>query len=106
MILLTHMVPSSSFETLISRLFRDRVQFRSGLGDLVVGVRRHLGGGHRLTVVGERFVERTAENLVEVGDRGRHLREGERGYGVHDGEPGNSGGGLVASEPVEKRSER
>ena len=39
-------------------LFRDRVQFCSGLVDLVVCVGRHGGGGHRLTLAGERFVGR------------------------------------------------
>ena len=43
---------------LITRLFRDRVQCRSGLVDLVVGVGRHRGGGHRLALAGERFVGR------------------------------------------------
>jgi hypothetical protein len=38
------------------RLFRDGVQFCSGLVDLVVGVRHHGGGGHRLALAGERFV--------------------------------------------------
>jgi hypothetical protein len=35
------------------RLFRDRVQFCSGLVDLVVGIRRHGGGGHRFALAGE-----------------------------------------------------
>src|SRR5271157_2773661 len=35
-----------SFETLICRLFRDRVQFCSGLVDLVEGVSRHGGAAH------------------------------------------------------------
>src|ERR1700733_11557360 len=38
-----------------SGLFRDGVQFCSGLVDLVVGVGRQGGGGHRLTLAGERF---------------------------------------------------
>jgi len=45
-------------------------QFCSGLVDLVVGVRRHGGGGHRLTLAGERFVGLVAEDITEVGDRG------------------------------------
>ena len=52
------------------RLFRDCVQFRSGLVDLVICVCRHLGGGHRLTLPGERFVSLVAEDIAEVGDRG------------------------------------
>ena len=42
-------------------LFRDGVQFGSGLVDLVVGVVRHFGGGHRLAFAGERFVGVVAE---------------------------------------------
>jgi hypothetical protein len=42
-------------------LFRDRFQFCSGLVDLVICVRHHRGGGHRLALVGERFVDRFAE---------------------------------------------
>ena len=34
-------------------LFRDVVEFCSGLVDLVVGVGRHGGGGHRLTLAGK-----------------------------------------------------
>jgi hypothetical protein len=51
-------------------LFRDGVQFRSGLVDLAVGVGHHRGGGHRLALEGERFVGRLAEDIAEVGDRG------------------------------------
>ena len=57
-----------TFETLETRLFRDRVQCRSGLIDLVVGIGRHLGGGHLFTLAGERFVGRLSEDLAEVGD--------------------------------------
>jgi hypothetical protein len=49
---------------LICGLFRDRVQFCSALVDLVVGVRHHRGGGHRLTLAGERFVCLFAENIA------------------------------------------
>jgi hypothetical protein len=58
--------PSSirSFETLICRLFRDGVQFCSGLVDLLVRVGRHGGGGHRLTLAGERFVGLVAEDIA------------------------------------------
>ena len=41
----------------------------SGLVDLVVGVGHHRGGGHRLTLAGERFVGLVAEDFAEVGDR-------------------------------------
>ena len=51
-------------------LFRDSVQFCSCLVDLVVCVGRHGGGGHRLTLAGERFVGLVAQDIAEVGDRG------------------------------------
>ena len=51
-------------------LFRDGVQFCSGLVDLVVCVGRHGGGGHRLALAGERFVGLVAEDIAQVGDRG------------------------------------
>ena len=52
------------FETLVCRLFRDSVQFCSGLVDLVVGVGHHGGGGHRLALAGERFVGLVAEDIA------------------------------------------
>jgi hypothetical protein len=39
-------------------------EFCSGLVDLVVGVGHHRGGGHRLTLVGGRFVGRLAKNAL------------------------------------------
>jgi hypothetical protein len=45
----------------------------SGLVDLVICVRHHLGRSHHLTLVGERFVGRVAEDLAQVGDRGGEL---------------------------------
>ena len=45
-------------------LFRDGVQFCSGLVDLVVCVGRHVGGGHRLALAGERFVGLVAEDIA------------------------------------------
>ena len=51
----------------------DSVQFCSGLVDLVVGVGRHGGGGHRLALVGQRFVGLVAEDLAQVGDRSGDL---------------------------------
>ena len=48
----------------------------SGLVDLVVGVGRDGGGGHRLALVDERFVGRLAEDIAEVGDRGAELLPG------------------------------
>ena len=69
------MIPTQSFETLVSRLFRDRVQFCSGLVDLVVGVRHDGGGGHRLALAGERFVGRLTEDIAQVGDRGGDFGE-------------------------------
>src|ERR1700733_3175324 len=55
------------------RLFRDCVQCCSGLVDLVVCVGNHGGGGHRLTLVGERFVSLVAEHIAQMGDRGGEL---------------------------------
>jgi hypothetical protein len=48
---------------LVCGLFRARVEFCSGLFDLVVGVGHHRGGGHRLTLAGERFVGLVAEEF-------------------------------------------
>jgi hypothetical protein len=45
-------------------LFRDRFQFCSSLVDLVVGVGHHRGGGHRLTLAGERFVGLVAQDFA------------------------------------------
>ena len=39
----------------ICGLFRDRVQLGSGLVDLVIGVGRHGGAGHRFAHAGKRF---------------------------------------------------
>ena len=39
-------------------------EFCSGLVDLVVCVRRHGGGGHRLALAGERFVGLVAEDIA------------------------------------------
>jgi hypothetical protein len=55
------------------RLFRDGIQFCSGLVDLVVRVVRHGGGGHRLTLAGERLVGRLTEHTAEVSNRGAEL---------------------------------
>jgi itaconate CoA-transferase len=38
---------------------------------LVIDVRGHGGAGHRLTLASERFVGLLAEDVAEVGDRGR-----------------------------------
>ena len=48
-------------------------QFCSGLVDLVVGVGRHSGGGHRFTLAGQGFVGLVAEDIAQVGDRGIEL---------------------------------
>ena len=89
---------------LICGLFRDSVQFCSGLVDLVVGVGHHGGGGHRLTLAGERFVGLVAEDIAEVGDRGGDFGDRRRGEGT-EGETGDGGRRFVASEPVEKSGE-
>ena len=82
---------------------RDGVQFCSGLVDLVVCVRRHGGGGHRLTLAGERVVGLVAQHIAQVGDRGVEL--GKRCGVGDDGEPGDDGRWFVASESVEKNGE-
>jgi hypothetical protein len=85
-------------------LFRDRVQLCSGLVDLVVGVGRHGGGGHRLTLAGERFVGLVAEDVAEVGDRRVDFTDGRRAEGI-DGETGDDRRRFVASEPVQQGGE-
>jgi hypothetical protein len=45
-------------------LFRDRVQFCSGLVDLIECVGDHRGGGHCFALVGERFVGLVAEDIA------------------------------------------
>jgi hypothetical protein len=57
-------IPTQSFETLACRLFRDRVEFCSGLVNLAVGIGLHGGGGHRSTPLGERLVDLVAEDLA------------------------------------------
>jgi hypothetical protein len=79
-------------------------EFCSGLVDLVVGVGRHGGGGHRLTLAGERFIGLVAEDIAEVGDRGVDLGEGRAGEGV-DSKAGDCGRRFVASESVGKGAE-
>ena len=71
-----------TFETLVCRLFQDSVQFRSGLVDLVVGVGRHGGGGHRFTLTREGFVGLTTQHLAQVGDHGAGLGERQRLTGL------------------------
>jgi hypothetical protein len=56
---LTESVPATltqTFETLETRLFRDGIQFCSGLVNLVVCVGGYLGGAHCLALACERFV--------------------------------------------------
>ena len=95
------LAPRPSFETLISRLFRDSVQFCSGLVDLVVCVGRHVGGGHRFALAGERFVGLVAEDIAEVGDRGGDFGEPRCGERT-ERESGDGGRWFIASEPVEE----
>lgn len=59
---------------LVCVLFRDAVEFRSGLVDLVVCVRHNLCGRHRPTLSGERLVGRLTEHIAEVIGRGAELR--------------------------------
>ena len=79
-------------------------EFCSGLVDLVVCVGHHFGGGHRLTLAGERFVGLVAEDIAQVGDRGGDFGDHRRGDGT-EREPGDGGRRFVASEPVEKSGE-
>src|ERR1700752_1169408 len=67
---------------LVCGLFRDRVEVCSGLVDLVVGVGQHGGGGHRLSLAGERFVGRVAEDVAEVRDRDGEFRESPSAEGT------------------------
>ena len=55
-----------NYEPVVSNVsrFRDGVQFRSGLVDLVVNVRRDGGDGHRLSLAGERFEGLVTEDLA------------------------------------------
>jgi hypothetical protein len=71
-----------TFETLVTRLFRDRFQLRSGVVDLVIGVRDDGGRCHRLAIPGERFVGLIAEHLAEVGDGGGKLLDRPQGYEI------------------------
>ena len=80
-------------------LFRDGIQLGSGLLDLVVGVRHHRGGGHRLTVAGERFVGLVAEDVAEVRDCGGEFGVCRRGEGA-ECETGDGGCRFEASEAV------
>ena len=79
-------------------------EFCSGLVDLVVGVGRHGGGRHRLTLAGKRFIGLVAKGIAEVGDRGGDFGDPRRGDGM-GGEAGDGGRRFVASEPVEKNGE-
>ena len=79
-------------------------EFCSGLVDLVVGVGHHLGGGHRLTLTGERFVGLLAEHIAQVGDGGAELGVCRRGQGT-ECETGDGGCRFEASEAVEEDCE-
>ena len=85
-------------------LFQDRVQFCSGLVDLVVGVRRHGGGSHGLALAGERFVGLIAKDIAEVGDRGAEFGDRRRRERT-EREPGDGGRRFEASEAVEEHRE-
>src|SRR5262245_32203387 len=90
--------------TLVPRRFRDGGQFCSGLVDLVVCVRHHRGGGHRLTLAGERFVGLVAEHIAQVGDRGGELGECRSGEGT-ERETRYGGCQFEASEAAEEYRE-
>ena len=79
-------------------------EFWSGLVDLVVCVRHHDGGGHRLTLAGERFVGRLAEQIAQMGDRGAELGNPQRGERI-ERETGDGGRRLVTSQLIQGRGE-
>lgn len=79
---LSNAAPGRSSETLICQLFRDRFQLRSGLVNLVIGVRDDGSGGHCLAIAGERFVGLIAENLAEVSNGGGQFWDTSKGYGI------------------------
>jgi len=79
-------------------------EFCSGLVDLVVGVCHHRGGGHRLTLAGERFIGRLTEDIAQVCDRGVDLGERPCGEGT-ERETCYDGRRFMSSEPVEKSRE-
>ena len=56
-------------------LFRDSLQLRPGLVDLVVCVRGHRRGGHRPTLASARFVGLVGEDTTYVSDRGGDFQE-------------------------------
>ena len=85
-------------------LFRDGAQFCSGLVDLVVCVGRHIGGGHRFALAGQRLVSLVAEDIAEVGDRGGDFGDPRCGEGT-EGETCDGGRRFIAFKPVEKNDE-
>jgi protein-S-isoprenylcysteine O-methyltransferase Ste14 len=87
-----------------TRLSYDRVQFCPGLVDLVIGVGGHGCGGHRLALVGERFVGRLTEDIAQVGDRGGEFGDCRRGEGI-ECETGDGGCQFEASDAVEESRE-
>jgi hypothetical protein len=97
-------VPADRRTTVSNVVLRDRVQIYSGLVNLVVCVRRHSGGAHRLALAGQRFVGLVAEDIAEMSDRCGDFGKNLRGHGA-EGETGDGGRGLMLSEPVEKIGE-
>jgi hypothetical protein len=91
--------PGAAFS---ARLF----EFCSGLVDLVVGVGRHGGGGHRLALAGERFVGLVAEDLAEVGKRPGGFCEAGYGPRNYAGGPGDRSRRLVSSKSVKECSKQ
>jgi hypothetical protein len=63
------------------------------------------GGGHRLTLAGERYVDRVAEDIADVGDRRLEFGEGHCGKGT-ERETGDGRRRFVVSEPVQKGCQR
>src|ERR1700738_2135083 len=90
--------------TLATPLLRDRFQLRSGLVDLVIGVRDDGGRGHLLALAGERFVSLIAERLAEVRDGGGQLWDRRQGYQVAR-KAGYCRGGLEPPQAIQECAE-
>ena len=93
-------IPEQSFESLVSRLFRDRIQRCLGLVDLVIRIRHHVGGGHGLSHAGERFIGLVAEDITKVGDCRIQLGI-TRTRKISCGEPADDRSLFVVPEPIQ-----
>jgi hypothetical protein len=89
------------------RLFRDCVEFCSGLVDLVVCVGCHVGSGHRCALVGERVVDLFAEDVTQAGDHGvkypRFLFLSEQNLGYFTSSCARSAARIAAASASHRR---